>query len=58
MRDHVKLPGPSLREPNVYECGTSYKHMISNLRRKDLELCKRNGILLMLKRNLSVKLAP
>ncbi|CAA0806862.1 Ssu72-like family protein [Striga hermonthica] len=42
---HVKLPGPSLREPNVYDFGTPYKY-------------RRNGILPMLKRNLAVKLAP
>ncbi|XVF23404.1 hypothetical protein REPUB_Repub13aG0035100 [Reevesia pubescens] len=55
---HVKLPGPSLREPNVYEFGIPYKHMFDDLRRKDPELYKRNGIFPMLKRNLSVKLAP
>jgi RNA polymerase II subunit A C-terminal domain phosphatase SSU72 len=35
---HVKLPGPSLREPNVYDFGTPYKQMYDDLRRKDSEL--------------------
>ncbi|KAF5183183.1 Rna polymerase ii subunit a c-terminal domain phosphatase ssu72 [Thalictrum thalictroides] len=55
---HVKLPGPSLREPNVYDFGTPYKQMFEELRRKDSELYKRNGILPMLKRNAGVKSAP
>lgn len=35
---HVKLPGPSLREPNVYEFGTPYKQMYDELRRRDPDL--------------------
>ncbi|GFP88808.1 RNA polymerase ii subunit a c-terminal domain phosphatase ssu72 [Phtheirospermum japonicum] len=53
---HVKLPGPSLREPNVYD--SPYKHMLEDLRRKDPKLYRRNGILPMLKRNVGVKTAP
>lgn len=35
---HVKLPGPSLREPNVYDFGTPYKLIFDDLRRKDPDL--------------------
>ncbi|WJZ87832.1 hypothetical protein VitviT2T_007182 [Vitis vinifera] len=56
---HIKLPGPSLREPNIYEFETPYKHMFDDLCCKNPKHnYKRNGILPMLKRNLSVKTSP
>lgn len=38
---HVKLPGPSLHEPNVYDFGTPYGAIYDDLRRKDPELSVR-----------------
>ncbi|CAI0559571.1 unnamed protein product [Linum tenue] len=50
---HVKLPGPSIREPNIYEFGTPYKHMFEELR----HLHNRDHVLLktVLVINLEVK---
>lgn len=31
--DKIKLPGPSLNQPNVYEFGTSYEEIHSDLAR-------------------------
>ncbi|XP_020246193.1 RNA polymerase II subunit A C-terminal domain phosphatase SSU72-like [Asparagus officinalis] len=56
--EHVKLPGPSRSEPNIYPFGIPYHRMYDDLIRKNPDLYKRNGVLSMLKRNMSVKLAP
>ncbi|KAG1655307.1 hypothetical protein FOA52_007964 [Chlamydomonas sp. UWO 241] len=55
---HVKLPGPSQKEPNSYKFGTPYKEIFDDLARKDSELYTRNGLLRMVQRNIEVKRAP
>ena len=46
---HVKLPSPSIREPNVYDFGAPYGRMFDDIKCKDPELYKINGLLQMLK---------
>ncbi|KAH9828477.1 RNA polymerase II subunit A C-terminal domain phosphatase ssu72 [Teratosphaeria destructans] len=48
----VRLPGPSIHQPNVYNFNnTSYASMYEELRSKDERFYRANGILPMLERN-------
>ncbi|KAF2216736.1 hypothetical protein CERZMDRAFT_108695 [Cercospora zeae-maydis SCOH1-5] len=55
----VRLPGPSISQPNVYQFNsTSYAAMYEELKEKDKRLYSANGILPMLERNKGVKWGP
>ena len=55
----VRLPGPSITQPNVYAFNTtSYDSMYKELEEKDQRLYRANGLLNMLERNRGVKWGP
>ncbi|KAJ2002908.1 RNA polymerase II subunit A C-terminal domain phosphatase [Coemansia thaxteri] len=54
----VRLPGPSPNQPNIFNFGTAYNHIYDELRKQDKALYTRNGLIMMLERNRSVKHAP
>ncbi|KAG7904189.1 hypothetical protein KL905_001751 [Ogataea polymorpha] len=54
----VRLPGPTIDQPNVFEFGTPYTKILEKLNTQDLKIHKANGVLDMTKRNIGIKKAP
>lgn len=58
MRIVCSPKGPSIDQPLIYDFGTPYAVILDDLKAKDPELYTQRGMIKMLERNMSVKLAP
>ncbi|ERS99241.1 RNA polymerase II subunit A C-terminal domain phosphatase [Sporothrix schenckii 1099-18] len=55
----VRLPGPTITQPNVYQFNkTSYDSIFRELESKDVRLYRANGVLNMINRNRGIKWGP
>jgi len=56
--DRVKIPGKSIKEPNVYSFGTTYEEIHNDLTAKDKKMYTESGMLHILSRNMRIKEHP
>eukprot|EP00096_Caligus_rogercresseyi_P015488 TRINITY_DN7919_c0_g1_i1.p1 TRINITY_DN7919_c0_g1~~TRINITY_DN7919_c0_g1_i1.p1 ORF type:complete len:205 (-),score=71.17 TRINITY_DN7919_c0_g1_i1:237-824(-) len=56
--EHIKIPGKSIRDPNVYPFGTSYTQIYDDLVKKDKKMYTESGMLHILDRNRRIKERP